>query len=148
MCISYGRLMTSNAIVSIDVYLNAGELQSYLTSFSTNNGLNFQGPRKEFLPESDGKTIKQPCVWTKLGEAVLNTMLKCPQKLFPPQNSNLGKSDLSAAKQGLTAEIRLVITRGSYTRKAKELIQNRRIVGVGDLYSALHYCSNQWDLLH
>lgn len=59
------------------------------------------------------------------------------------KQSNLGKSDLSAAKQALTAEIRLVITRGNYTRKAKELIQNRRIVGAGDLYSALHYCSNQ-----
>lgn len=47
----------SNAIVSIDPYLNVGELQSYLTRFSANNGLNFGGPRKDFLPESDGRTI-------------------------------------------------------------------------------------------
>ncbi len=66
----------SNAIVSIDPYLNVGELMVWI--------LISRGPRKEFLPESDGRTIKQPCVWTKFEEAALNTMLKCPQKLFFP----------------------------------------------------------------
>lgn len=65
---------------------------------------------KKFLAESDGRTIKEPCVWTKLGAAAPNTMIKHPQKLFFPcmvvfsedKQSNLGKSDLSTAKQALT----------------------------------------------
>jgi len=75
--------------------------------------------------KSDGRTIKEPCLGSKLGAAAPDTMIKRPQKLLFPcmpvfsedKQSNLGNSDLSAAKTSSYPEIRLVITRGSYTRK-------------------------------